>query len=431
MSLPRRTALAPVVFASLVGSTLLSPVASRLSLSAQSHPVAISAARMLDVRAGRMLTPGLVVVQDGKITQVGGSAPSGAERIDLGDATLLPGFIDAHVHLTYEIGPGFDLAPVRQTVADEAILGVANAYKTLYAGFTTVRNVGSGGFSDVALEHAIDRGTVIGPRIIPAGHALGITGGHCDVTGFAPGVVVQSPLTGVASGPDQFTEAVREQVKYGAKVIKICATAGVLSFEGSVGAQQMSEAEIRAVVEEANRHGLKVAAHAHGTVGIKAAIRAGVTSIEHGSILDDEAIAMMKEHGTWLVPTSALGKLIDLDALPAPIRAKAEEVLPMAKVSLEKAIKAGVKIALGTDAAVMPHGMNAREFSAMTDAGMSPLASLRAGTINGAELLGTADRGEIAVGKLADLVAVPGNPLDDITVTERPVLVMKGGARVR
>ncbi len=423
MPLARRAALAALA--------LLSPVAGRPSLSAQNHPVAVSAARMLDARAGRMMTPALVVVQDGKITQVGGSAPAGAERIDLGDATLLPGFIDAHVHLTFEIAPGFDLAPVKWTVADEAIHGVANAYKTLYAGFTTVRNVGAGGFSDVSLMHAIDDGVVIGPRIIPAGHALGITGGHCDVTGFAPGIAEQSPRTGVASGADQFIEAVRPQVKYGAKVIKVCATAGVLSFEGTVGAQQMSDAELRAVVEEASRHGLKVAAHAHGTVGIKAAIRAGVASIEHGSILDDEAIALMKEHGTVLVPTSALGHLIDLDALPPPIRAKAEEVLPMARASLRKAVAAGVTIALGTDAAVMPHGMNAREFSAMTDAGMTPMAALLAGTINGANLLGTADRGELVVGKLADLVAVPGDPLKDITATERPVLVMKGGVRVR
>ncbi|MEO5825704.1 MAG: amidohydrolase family protein [Gemmatimonadales bacterium] len=228
--------------------------AVRRSLPAQATPVAISAARMLDVRSGRTITPGLVVVQGGKITQVGGAAPSGAEAINLGDATLMPGFIDAHTHLTFEIAPGFDLMPVKETVADEAIRGVANAAKTLNAGFTTVRNVGSGGMSDVALMHAIEQGTVPGPRIIPAGYSIGITGGHCDVTGFAPGIAESGPAQGVANGPDQMIEAVRQQIKYGAQVIKICATAGVLSFENSVGAQQMSDAELKAVVDEANRH---------------------------------------------------------------------------------------------------------------------------------------------------------------------------------
>jgi imidazolonepropionase-like amidohydrolase len=224
---------------------------------------------------------------------------------------------------------------------------------------------------------------------------------------------------------------VRYQIKHGARVIKICATAGVLSFEESVGAQQMSDAELRAVVEEASRHGVKVAAHAHGTEGIKAAIRAGVASIDHGSMLDDEAIALMKQHGTFLVPTRALGGLINLEALPPLLRDKAENVLPMAEASFRRAVAAGVRVALGTDAAVMPHGMNAREFNAMVDAGMSPLDALRAGTISGAELLGTADRGELAVGLLADIVAVPGNVLEDIGATSRPVMVMKGGVRVR
>jgi imidazolonepropionase-like amidohydrolase len=401
-----------------------------LALVAQDQPTAVRAARLLDVATGRMHSPGLVVMHEGRITQVGGSVPAGAAVIDAGDATLLPGFIDAHVHLTGEIRPGFEMAPVRETVADGAIAGVANSYKTLRAGFTTVRNVGSAGFTDVALMHAIDRGAILGPRIIPAGHALGITGGHCDITGFAPGILGQGPPQGIANGVDEFTTAVREQLKHGAKVIKICATAGVLSFEESVGAQQMSDAEMRAVVEEASRHGVKVAAHAHGVVGIKAAVRAGVASIEHGSILDDEAIALMQEHGTYLVPTRALAGLIDMNALPPLLRAKAENILPMADISFRKAVAARVKVALGTDTAVMPHGLNAKEFAVMVDAGMTPLAALQAGTLNGADLLGTPDRGQLKVGMLADLVAVPGNPLSDITSTERPVLVVKGGARV-
>jgi imidazolonepropionase-like amidohydrolase len=398
---------------------------------ARSAPIAISAARLLDVRSGQMRTPGLVVVQNGLITQVGGTAPAGAERIDLGDATLLPGFIDAHVHLTGEIAPGFEALPVTETALDGALRGVRFARRTVEAGFTTVRNLGSDGFSDVALMHAVERGDIIGPRIIPAGHALGITGGHCDITGFAPGILEGDFRSGVADGVDEMVAAVRYQLKHGAKAIKVCATAGVLSFEESVGAQQMTEAELRAVVEEAGRHGIKVAAHAHGTDGIKAAIRAGVASIEHGSILDDEAIALMKEHGTFLVATRALAGLINMDALPPLLRRKAEHVIPIAGESFRRAVSAGVRIALGTDAAVMPHGLNAKEFEALVQAGMSPIDALRAGTIHGAELLGTADRGELVVGKLADIVAVQGNPLQDISATSRPVLVMMNGVRVR
>jgi imidazolonepropionase-like amidohydrolase len=393
--------------------------------------VVIRAARMLDLRSGRMINDAIVVVQGDRITQVGGPAPAGASVIDLGPATLLPGLLDAHVHLTGEIRPGFELAPVRETAADAALHGVVNARKTLLAGFTTVRNLGAGDFVDVSLMRAIERGEIEGPRIIPAGHAIGITGGHCDVTGFAPGVAVQDPLHGVADGVDQVVQAVRQQAKYGARVIKICATAGVLSFDATVGAQQLSEAEMRAVVEEAARHGLRVAAHAHGTEGIKAAIRAGVTSIEHGSMLDEEAIAMMKQRGTWLVPTRALGDLIDRNALPGPIRAKADYVMPLAEASFRQAVAAGVKIAFGTDAAVLPHGLNAKEFAVYVKAGMTPLEAIRTATLNGAELLGLNDRGEIAVGKLADLIAVPGDPLSDITVLERVSAVIKGGRRVK
>ena len=410
-------------------STLTAPLAPRPSPIAP--PVVLRAARLLDVRSGKITADALVVVQDGKIIQVGGVAPAGAEVVNLGDVTLMPGLIDAHVHLTNQISAGFEMSPVRETIADEALHGAFNAGKTVRAGFTTVRNLGAGGFSDVALMHAIERGEVEGPRIIPAGNAIGITGGHCDVTGFAPGILTMQPIDGVAAGADQMMEAVRLQVKYGAKVIKICATAGVLSYDATVGAQQMSDAELRAVVEEAARHGLKVAAHAHGTAGIKAAVRAGVASIEHGSMLDDEAIALMKEHGTYLVPTRALSGLLDRNQLPPPIRAKMDEVMPLADASFKKAVAAGVKIAFGTDAAVLPHGMNAREFSAMVAAGMSPIDAIRAATLNGADLLGTPDRGEIAVGKLADLIAVPGNPLSDVTVLEKVSFVMVGGRRVK
>jgi imidazolonepropionase-like amidohydrolase len=400
-------------------------------LAAQSPVTAVRAARMLDVRTGQMITNALVLVRHDTIIQVGGTAPAVATTLDLGNVTLMPGFIDMHTHLTSQIGPGFDLEPVRLTEADEVLNGVKYAKKTIEAGFTTVRNVGSENFTDVALMHAIDRGDIEGPRIVPAAHAIGITGGHCDVTGFAPGIAVQDPLHGVADGIDQVVQAVRLQVKYGAQVIKICATAGVLSYDATVGAQQLSEAEMRAIVEEANRHGLKVAAHAHGTEGIKAAIRAGVSSIEHGSMLDDEAIALMKQHGTYLVPTRALSDLLDRNNLPVPIRAKMDLVMPLAEASFRKAVAAGVKIAFGTDAAVLPHGMNAKEFSKYTAAGMSSIDAIRTATLNAADLLGRSDRGEIAVGKLADLVAVPGDPLADITATERVSFVMKGGVRIR
>jgi imidazolonepropionase-like amidohydrolase len=409
----------------------LSLIALPVAAQTAAPVTAIHAARMLDVRSGRMTTNALVLVRHDSIIQVGGTAPAGTASIDLGDVTLLPGFIDMHTHITSQIGPGFDLEPVRLTAADEALNGVKYAKLTMDAGFTTVRNLGSGNFTDVSLMHAIDRGDIVGPRIIPAGHAIGITGGHCDVTGFAPGVVVQDPLHGVADGVDQVVQAVRMQAKYGAQVIKICATAGVLSFDATVGAQQMSEAEMRAVVDEATRHGLKVAAHAHGTEGIKAAVRAGVASIEHGSMLDDEAIALMKQHGTYLVPTRALSDLLDRNNLPVPIRAKMDQVMPLAEASFRKAVAAGVKVAFGTDAAVLPHGMNAREFSKYTAAGMSTIDAIRTATINAADLLGKSDRGEISVGKLADLIAVRGDPLADITATERVIFVMKGGVRVK
>ena len=249
-------------------------------------------------------------------------------------------------------------------------------------------------------------------------------------TGFAPDILVESSREGTADGPSRVHEAVRQQFKYGAKVLKICATAGVLSFEASVGAQQMSEQEIRAAVEEAARHGAKVAAHAHGSEGILAAVRAGVSSIEHGSMLTDEILGEMKRHGTYLVPTTYLRDIVRED-LPEPLRSKRKSIAETAKESHRRAVAAGVKIAFGTDAAVFPHGQNAREFASLVSRGMPPLEALRAATVNAADLLGVSDRGVIAPGKLADLVALPGNPLEDIRVTERPVAVVKGGILYR
>ena len=388
----------------------------------------VRAARMLDLESGRIVRNAVVLVEDGRIKSVGsGEIPEDADIIDLGNLTLLPGLIDMHVHLTGQLGPDSFTRIGRETAVDAALQGVLYARRTLLAGFTTVRNAGSEGFAGVSLMRAIDRGFVMGPRIWPAAHGLSITGGHGDASGFAPGLLEGGPEEGIADGVDEVIRAVRYQIKHGAKVIKTTATAGVLSFEGPVGAQQYSYEELRAMVEEAARHGVKVAAHAHGTEGIIAAVRAGVASIEHGSMLNDEAIALMKEKGTYLVPTTYLAGAINLDVLPPPIRAKAESILPVAKESVRRAVRAGVKIAFGTDAAVFPHGDNAKEFAALVERGMTPLEAIRSATLNAVDLLGVDDRGLIAPGRLADIIAVPGNPLEDVRALEDVRFVMKGG----
>ncbi|MDT8368656.1 MAG: amidohydrolase family protein [Longimicrobiales bacterium] len=389
--------------------------------------VVLEADRMLDVRTGEILAEVTLLIEDGRIAAINPTTLPAVAPIDLGDVTLLPGFMDAHTHLAYDISGDWTLRPVTETAADAAIRGVRNARRTLEAGFTTVRDVGSTGFADVALMHAIDKGMVPGPRIIPAGYSLSITGGHCEDTGWAPGVLERDYRTGVADGPWEAVAAVRYQIKHGARVIKICATAGVLSFEGPVGAQQFTLEEMEAIVEEAERHGVRVAAHSHGTDGIKAALRAGVTSIEHGSVLDDEAIALFLEHGAYHVPTSCLVDKLDIAGLPDGPRQKAEFVLPLAREGLRRSIAAGVKIAFGTDAGVFTHGENACEMAVYVDHGMTPLEAIQSATLVNAELFGVDDRGALEPGMLADIVAVPGNPLDDIRVTEDVVFVMKGG----
>jgi imidazolonepropionase-like amidohydrolase len=406
--------------------------------------VALKAARLIDGTGAPAIANGVVIVTDNKITAVGDSRsvriPSGAKVIDLGNATLLPGFIDAHTHLVGRVlgDPEGETSAVRDYDGWGAILGVLHARDTLIAGFTSVRNVGAEGpFSDMALRKAINEGWTPGPRMETAGHAIGITGGHCDENGFKPGLLQLGPMQGVADGPEEIRAAVRYQIKYGADVIKTCATGGVLSEGDAVGATQYSFEELKALVDEANKLDRKVAAHAHGTEGIKIATRAGVSSIEHGSFLDEEGARMMKERGTFLVPTLMAGEAVERAAKNGVLKGLRAEKALAAAAAIRHAIKIAVAnnvtIALGTDAGVIPHGTNAREFFLLVDwGGMSNMDAIVAGTMNAAKLLGwDKNLGSLTPGKWADIVAVSGDPLKDIHAMEKPVFVMKNGVVYR
>jgi len=400
----------------------------------------LKAARMFDGKSESLTTPGMVVVQDGRIVGVGANAnaPADAEVIDLGDATLLPGFIDAHTHLTMMYREDYTKAmldSLQKPIPEMALDASVNARVTLMAGFTTVRDVGSSHYLDAGLRNAINRGVVPGPRMLVAVHAIGATGGHCDETGFREGALGKEsgPEDGVVNGADEARRAVRLAHKYGATVIKTCATGGVLSLADAVDTPQLTQAELDALVDEAHALRLKTAAHAHGAEGAKRAIRAGIDSIEHGSFLDDEDLNLMKQKGTYYVPTlmavQGLTEQIQKGvAIPPSIRPKAEAAIAAIHQTFQRAIAKGVKIGLGTDAAVYPHGRNAEEFHQMVDLGMKPIAALKAGTSADADLLGLSDKiGTLESGKLADVVAVPGNPLENIRETEHVFFVMKEG----
>jgi imidazolonepropionase-like amidohydrolase len=392
---------------------------------------------MLDVDKGEVIEPGDLLIRDGRIAEVAPeSVPHDAVVIDMEELTLLPGLMDMELNLL--LGGPDHTSPLQAVQDDPAIRtlrAVANARRTLRAGFTTVRNLGlfiqTGGILlDVALMKAIDFGWIDGPRVVPAGHAICPTGGHLDPTmfqAFAPHVLPMTVEEGIANGVDEVRKAVRYQIKHGARLIKTCASGGVMSHTGPAGAQQYSDEELRAIADEAHRAGLRVAAHAHGDEGIRACIEAGIDCIEHGSLASDETLDLMVERGTFLVATTYLADGMDVSRAAPELQAKAAEVFPRARATISRAIEKGVKVACGTDAPAIPHGRNAKELLALVDRGMTPLQAIRAATTVSAELLGVNDRGRLQAGLLADIVGVAGDPLTDIGVTEQVRFVMKGG----
>ena len=402
----------------------------------------LRADRWIDVEAGKVRLPAVIVIDGNEIVAINPKdPPRGAAEIDLGDMTLLPGLMDMELNMLIGGPGGPDGLPdplhgVKDSPVYRTLRGVVNCQTTLMAGFTTVRNLGlmvytAGFLLDVDLMKGVDNGWFPGPRIIPAGHAITPTGGHLDPTmfqGLAPGIMPQSVEQGIANGVPEVRKAVRYQIKYGVKVIKISASGGVMSFSSAAGCQQYSDEELAAIVDEAHRNGLRVAAHAHGDTGIRACIRAGVDCIEHGSLATDDTVELMAETGTFLVGTTALGDHMAVDRIHPVLQHKAAEIFPQARRMFGKALDAGVKIACGSDAPAIPHGTQADELVAMVDRGMTPMQALQAATVTSAELIEREhDLGRLAPGYLADVIAVPGDPSQDIKATKDVRFVMKDG----
>ena len=408
-----------------------------VSTFAQTAPnkTVILAGHLLDVKGGRMLANQQIVIEGDKITSVGPAGPTtaAANVIDLKNATVLPGMIDAHTHLTGD-PKDFGYESLGISTPREALIGAKNAKTTLEAGFTTVRNVGAGGFSDVALRDAINAGDVPGPRMLVSGPPLGITGGHCDENLLAP--EFHYSADGVADGVAAVQHRVRENIKYGADLIKVCATGGVMSKGDDPNASQYTQEEMRAIVADAHRLGRKVAAHAHGAQGVSWASDAGVDSIEHGHLMDENSIATLKKNGTYLVPTLYLTEwwAENMDRMKAPdyLKAKMKMVSQSSENIAKKAIAAGVKIGMGTDAAVYPHGLNAHELAVYVKLGMTPMQAIQTATVNDADLLGWSEKiGSLEATKFADIIAVDGDPTQDVTILQHVRFVMKGGEVIK
>jgi imidazolonepropionase-like amidohydrolase len=410
----------------------------------EAKTVVLKAARLFDGKSNQLMAPAVVVVTDARITDVGprAAAPAGAEVIELGDATLLPGFLDAHTHITQERTDNNAqerVNAIEMTTAEKTLYAAVLARKTLMAGFTTVRNLGAADFIDIGLRNAITRGLTPGPRILASVRGIGTLGGHCDPTnGFSFGVLdPRHELPTVAVGADGMRQAVRWNIKYGADVIKTCASGGVLSLNDDVDSPQLTQEELNALVDQAHTQRRKTPAHSHGAEAAKRAVRAGIDSIEHGSFLDDEALRLMKEKGTFYVPTlmavEGIRERLAAGARMDPRQErKARLAMDAIDATVRKAITMGVRIAMGTDAGVYPHGRNAEELHLLVDRGMKPIDALKATTSVDAELFGILDRtGTLEAGKLADVVAVPGDPVADIRNVEKVMFVMKEGVVYR